>query len=74
MRKEYTVELDGRVHLVTDNFEEAARKWDSLTWKGPFKPGFIGVQEWDSNGSMVRDGYVLHCAASGSVYLNPLGR
>jgi len=68
--KEFSVVIDGEHKGTFDTFEDAASTWDRLTYHGPFRPGYIGVQEWQ-NGYMVRDGYLIHVHTNGSVYVNP---
>lgn len=68
--KKYFVNISGD-RTPFNLFEDAARFWDSRTFKGPAPDGGIEVQEFQ-HGVMVRDGWVVH-VKDGSVYINPFG-
>jgi hypothetical protein len=51
------------------NFEDAARHWDKVTYLNQ-SDGGIQILQWDANGNMVRDGWLLHVDGN-RVYINP---
>lgn len=69
MRITYTVQIDETTTEYT-NLEDAIRAWDGGTYLTA-APGGIRVREWDVDGYMVRDGWLLHVRNNGVVYLNP---
>lgn len=73
MRHEYLTSINGEVVYRGESLEEAIRTWDSKTYMGrSAPPGGVSVRTLREDGSMVRDGWVLHVREhTGSVYLNP---
>lgn len=51
--------------------EAAIRTWDAESVHRADLTGGIMVQSFNSDGAMVRDGWLLHVNESGHVYLNP---
>jgi hypothetical protein len=51
------------------NFEDAARHWDRVTHHYPCDGG-IQILQWQADGRMVRDGWLIH-VDGGRVYINP---
>ena len=67
----YRTLLDGEVEYEGPSKEQAIRTWDSLTLVTPPTEGGIEVQQFRTDGAMVRDGWLLHLSKSGHVYLSP---
>lgn len=51
--------------------EAAIRAWDAESVHRADLNGGIMVQSFDPDGTIVRDGWLLHVNESGHVYLNP---
>jgi hypothetical protein len=68
MRTVFTVEAHDE-NYEFGNFEDAARRWDQMTYRNP-SDGGIGIAQWNADGLMVRDGWLLH-VHDGIVYVSP---
>jgi hypothetical protein len=68
MRTVFDVVSHG-VTLRYTNFEDAARHWDKVTHLNP-SDGGIQILQWQADGRMVRDGWLIH-VEGGRVYVNP---
>ena len=67
----YSVTIDGEVVFEGHDKSEAIRRWDADTHALTTLPqGGIGVQSYNSDDIMVRDGWLLHVDGV-RVYLNP---
>lgn len=68
----YATTVDGAIVYHGESLEAAIRKWDLRTYTTPHSmPGGISVQCFNTEGNMVRDGWILHVNRFGVVYLNP---
>lgn len=68
----YSVVIHGTTIHSGSSLEAAARTWDHETvGTARVTPGGIEVREYNDEGVMVREGWVLHVNADGVVYLNP---
>lgn len=52
-----------------DNLGDAIRHWDQQTHDRP-SDGGIAIQQWDADGNMIRDGWLIHVEQR-RVYVNP---
>lgn len=68
----FKVIADRKVKYVGDDIEKAIRSWDHATYdKARIVEGGIEVREYDAAHIMIRDGWLLHVNADGTVYMNP---
>lgn len=68
----YTTIVQGTVVYEGESLSDAARVWDSVTHDaGHVVPGGIGVRVYLSDGTMVREGWIMHVHENGTVYLSP---
>lgn len=54
-----------------EDLETAIRIWDSESVVRAYISGGVMVQSFDDEGTMIRDGWILHVNEDGHVYLNP---
>jgi hypothetical protein len=69
-RTEYSIVLGDEIIPGGDNLEVVIRSWDSITHQTTVSEGGIQVQSFNTEGNMVRDGWILHISG-GRVYLSP---
>lgn len=75
VRAQFTVVIDRMMAPnVTEEFdtlEAAIRSWARHTYNSHNATGGIEVKQWDAEGDVVHDGWILHVREGGVTYLNP---
>jgi len=72
MRTVIRVELPSlNVSESFDNFEAAARCWDSHSYSNPNTPGKIVIEQYNNQGIMMRIGNLIHVTEEGTIYVSP---
>ena len=73
MRTEYATLLNGEVLYEGEDFQKATATWNAATYamsSGEALTGGISVQEFRSDGCMVRDGWILHIRPNKTPYIS----
>lgn len=54
-----------------ESLEDATRAWDAESFKRTDLHGGIMVLSFTEDGTMIRDGWILHVDEEGHIFLNP---